>query len=262
MENAMKYACGQINCTKDIETNVAYIRSLIDYGISIDADFCVTPEYALSGFVDHIDDWPEKFDECLEDILSYAKENEIGLFLGTLYPVMDKFSNQVRVYDKEGSILGVAKKIRCWGQLEVPNTLDEEGIGNNIIDMPNGDRVAVIICNDMWGNGIEEGLNIPRTSQGMGARSIVHITNAERGFDHSKDRTLRSYHNAWLQVVSLDVPVISVDNACNMNGEPYYGDTSSQSGFLYNGNYIYSAAPRGVDYFSGMIGQAYQEGTK
>ena len=253
----MIFAGGQINCTSNIDQNILNIKELIDYGSSVKADLCVTPEYALTGFVDDIKDWncPDK---AIDELVAYASSKNVGLLLGTMYEAdePDKLFNQVRVYDKSGDLLKVANKLRVWGSLEVSN-FTEEGISDNIVDMPNGDRIGILICNDMWGNGWEEGPNISRRMFNMGARINIHCTNAERGVEPWKDNILREYHNSWIRQSSIHTPTLSVDNACMMDGTPYRGPTSSQSGVAIGGNWVVTALERGVDFFHFDIGRPY-----
>ena len=255
----MIFAGGQINCTSSIDQNVLNIKELIDYGSSVEADFCVTPEYALTGFIDDIEDWDSP-DRAIDELVAYATSKNIGLLLGTMYEAdePDKLWNQVRLYDKSGEFIKAANKLRVWGSLEVSNFTDE-GIENNIIHMPNGDRIGILICNDMWGNGWDEGPNVSRRMFGMGARINIHCTNAERGEVPWKDQALREYHSAWIKQSSIDVPTLSVDNACRMNGKPYRGPTSSQSGVAIGGNWVVTALERGVDFFHFNLGSPYNQ---
>ena len=255
----MLYAAGQINCTNNIHTNIDNIKKLIDYGFAINADFCITPEYAVTGHVDDMNNWVDP-KPAINEIVHYAKDKNIGLFLGTVYESEEsnKIYNQVRVYDKDGSFLHAVNKIRCWGSIE-KFEYSEDAIKNNIVELPNGESVCVVICNDLWGNGWEEGPNIPRTMTPHGAQFFIHCTNAVRDTAGERDPCLREYHSAWIRAIGLDYPIISVDNACNMNGAPYNGPTSSQSGVVIQGKWERMARERGVDYFHANIGAPYMK---
>jgi len=255
----MLYAAGQINCTNNIETNIVNIKKLIDYGFATNADFCITPEYAVTGHVDDINNWVDP-KPAINEIVQYAKERNIGLFLGTVYESeeSDKIYNQVRVYDKDGSFLHAANKVRCWGSIE-KFEYSQDAIRNNVVELPNGDTVGILICNDLWGNGWEEGPNIPRTMSKHGAGFFIHCTNATRDTFGERDDCLREYHNAWIRAIGLDDPIISVDNACNMNGTPYRGPTSSQSGAVVRGAWVCKASERLTDYFHVNIGDPYMK---
>jgi len=256
----MLYAAGQINCTNNIKTNIDNIKKLIDYGSAVGADWCITPEYALTGHVDNMDDWVDP-KPSIEEIVAYAKDKNVGLFLGTLYESEepDKVYNQIRVYDKDGSFIKAANKIRCWGSIE-KFEYSSEAIENNVIKLPNGEKVGILVCNDLWGNGWDEGPNIPRTMVGYyGAGFFIHCTNATRDTPSVRDSCLREYHSAWIRATGLDEHIISVDNACNMNGTPYTGPTSSQSGAVFKGEWVRKASERGVDYFHVRLGGPYKK---
>lgn len=265
----MIFAGGQINVTNDISINIQNIKELIDYTAAVEADFCSMPEYAMSGFIDNWIDWEDKKPQVeagVEELVAYATSKNVGMFLSTLYdpdpfeedyfdePEDNKVRNQVRVYDKDGKLLGAANKIRAWGPIE-QRTVSMEGIKQNVITMPNNEKVGVMLCNDLWGNGFEGGPVIHRTMLAdFGAQIFIHATNAERGKGRLKDDTLREFHNGWLRTVSLDGPIITTDNACNMNGQPYNGPTSSSSGICMNAMWVERCADRGVEFFHQQIG--------
>ena len=44
-----------------------------------------------------------------------------------------------------------------------------------------------------------------------------------------------------------------------MNGTPYTGPTSSQSGAVFHGEWVRKASERGVDYFHVVLGSPYKK---
>jgi hypothetical protein len=74
--------------------------------------------------------------------------------------------------------------------------------------------------------------NVPTVLASMGANIFIHCTNGDRNIGKTHDKVYWDWHTAWLQMMSRYhmLPVISVDNACSLNGDLYNGQTSSPSG--------------------------------
>jgi len=83
----------------------------------------------------------------------------------------------------------------------------------------------------------------------MGAKLLIHSTNAERGLDKFKDKLEEQWLEANISRISyLLFPVISADNSYTMSGEPYTGKTITQSGFFIGGKWVNKVPRTGTQY--------------
>ena len=80
---------------------------------------------------------------------------------------------------------------------------------------------------------------------------IFHATNGFRGILPVYDEITDAWHEGNLRMISFStgVPIITVDNACKMDGQDYEGKTSSTSGILLNGEWKVKAPRNGTQYF-------------
>ena len=258
----MIFAGGQIAVTKDRNQNVKNIKELIDYAVEMKADYYVTPEYSVSGWTDDADVYSPPTEEVAE-LVDYAASKNVGSMLATLWTdEEDKVRNQIRVYDRDGTFQDSANKLRTWGPLEVGDH-STEAIGNNVIVMGNGNKIGLMLCNDLWGGGLEGGPCVWKEMlHHYSAHYFVHATNARRGHNRFQDEVFSEYHNAWMRMLALDYDLLTVDNAIKMEGDPYYGETASQSGILRDGYWVEKPPRNGVAYFANTMGSPYEKKSK
>ena len=102
----VRFAGAQIPVTRDVHTNVEEIKEAIDYAKEVNADFLVTPEASLSGYYENFMETAEQFQTLQQgehEVVSYARENNIGLCLGTLFLNNEELGqikrNQIRFYN-------------------------------------------------------------------------------------------------------------------------------------------------------------------
>jgi len=280
-----RFAGAQIPVTTNISENVSTIKKAIDYAIENQCDYLVTPEGSLSGYshgglaATHFGIDPfHNFDELkagLSEIEEYAK-GKVGLCLGTLWKEKERFGevgrNQIRFYTKDGELRGTTNKTYCINPQDLPfleHDIEKEGIkcwalGDNSFKF----NVVGLICNDMWGHSWSGGKTIVWTAYqnfNMNNRNecqlFIHSTNGGRGGDPKLDKLFNDWHNSLLTMLSHlgRTPIITVDNSIHMNGDPYEGETSSESGVIINGEWKTKVPRYGTQYFHyDFFGETYE----
>jgi predicted amidohydrolase len=253
----MRIAGAQIPCSKVVADNVKTIKKAIDWSVGVGCDFLVTPEGSLSGYLPNYD--VEATIKALPEIEKYAKEKGIGLCLGTLWIEDEPFGktrrNQIRFYDQEGAYLGAANKTHGVRPDEtfLMNDIKKDGVkvytlvsGNPKVGRDHLQAVG-LICNDLWPTGVQ---SIPHIAQRQGVDIMIHSSNGARG-DIKRDILYNDWHDAHLRMVchNAQVPIITVDNCWHMNGEPYDGETSSESGVVIDGRFVTKVPRTGTQYF-------------
>ena len=270
----------QIPVTMDIEKNVQTLKTAIDWANANSVNYLVTPECALSGYVQDISDTPletklEKQQEyyvadklqleaALVEIEQYAADKNVGLCLGTIWKesgMIGEFKrNQIRFYH-QGYLIGTTNKTYIITQDHVlPHDIHRDGLSiSTMFDHDNNPfNVFGLICNDMWGGVWHGGMhpfNLAQKHNMMASpehqiKLAVHSTNGERGND--LDDIVDVWHNANLRwwAKTINVPVITVDNAIHLNGNDYDGPTSSESGVIdEQGNWLTKVPRIGTQYF-------------
>jgi predicted amidohydrolase len=252
MQN-IRYAGAQIPCTLSIEENITHIKSAIDWASKNSVDYLLTPEGSLSGYHPGFDKDIELLVTAENEVTAYALEKNVGLCLGTMWCELDdrfpegyRRENQIRFYAKTGEFLGSTNK--TYTIPEYDQTVVSDSI--TIVDMPDDIRASGLICNDFWG-----GLEFPSlpiyVKEQLGAHVIFHATNGFKGELPVYDEITEVWHEGNLRMASFitGIPIITVDNCYKMNGDPFDGKTSSQSGILLNGEWQVKAPRIGTHYF-------------
>ena len=258
MRTTVRFAGAQIPCTPFIRRNVITIKAAIDWAAENNVDYLVTPEASLSGYSVNFNAELDVLVFSLEEIEKYAAEKQIGLCLGTLWvengPPGNESSvvkrNQIRYYAKNGRYLGATNK-------SVLTPLDNKiGIVKSEIltgiSIPIDDKMIPtcgLICADLYGHNSDLG-GLPEKYLRIGAKFIVHATNADRGIDEDYDEI----ENIWIEgnirrVSRLLMPMIVVDNCYMMDGREYHGMTATQSGACVRGKWVASVPRTGTHYF-------------
>jgi len=257
----MRIAGAQIPVTLDIEENVKTIKASISWAVANKCHFLVTPECSLSGYDATYDE--KVLARALSNIEEYAKSWNIGLCLGTLWKEDEEAGqirrNQIRFYDNFGQLIGVTNKTYLVNQDTgcLAHELDEKGITVHNIrcqDIQDVGRqqlnVVGLICNDLWGNSWPGKPSIPNLAlQSNLCELFIHSTNGARGNPH--DEIYNKWHDAHLLMISqaTQIPIITVDNTCHMNGQPYDGPTSSESGVTVDGKWVTEIPRTGTQHF-------------
>jgi len=173
----VRFAGAQIPICMDLPTNVETIKEAIDYAVDVKADYLVTPEAALSGYLREFCDTPEDQHHLMiaeRQVIEYASSKNIGLCLGTLWMESEDAGqlkrNQMRYYDKSGTFVGAYNKIQTIrNDNVVPGIFNEPMQGNKHHQGPVTDaghytarlsnskgqfEVSTLICNDMYGEDL------------------------------------------------------------------------------------------------------------
>jgi predicted amidohydrolase len=253
----IRFGVAQIPVTPFQQRNIETIKKAIDWAAENKVDYLVTPEASLSGYSTSYYRDLEFLNSGLHEIEMYAISKNVGLCLGTLWVEYNEPGheqklvkrNQIRFYTKEGRFLGSTnKQVLTPLDLEI-GIVKGEGLAGVLI--PFEDKVipvAGLICADLYGHLSNYG-GLPQQYFTMGAKLLIHSTNAERGLDKFKDKLEDQWLEANITRISyLLFPVISADNSYTMSGEPYTGKTITQSGFCIDGKWVNKVPRTGTQY--------------
>lgn len=259
--STIRFGGAQIPCTPYIARNIQTIKTAIDWAADNDVEYLVTPEASLSGYTTTFADG-DALVNGLQEIETYAASKAVGLCLGTLWvengPLGNESAlvkrNQIRYYTKDGIYLGATHKtVNTPLDAEIGVEANDTLIG---VWMPaKNDKdviipVAGLICADLYGLQCGPNGGLPEQYYKLGAKLLIHSTNADRGTDLFKDDLEDLWLDANLRRVSyLLLPVISVDNCYHMDGSEYHGKTATQSGVLIGGKWVTSVPRFGTQYF-------------
>lgn len=257
MEKKIRIAGAQIPCSSDLNKNIQTLKKAIDWCYENSVDYLVTPEGSLTGYIPDFDTRNgrsfEDVKSAAEEIVVYASEKNLGLFLGTMWienrPEKTQREDQLRYYNKQGQLAGIHTKLY---RADYENTEANFPIDNIVIsDKDSNINVLGLICNDLWGGPIYRMMALPLISEELMSHIIIHSTNGFRGEEPEYDAIMDSWHDGNLKLWSyhLGIPILTVDNCCKSTGEDYEGRTSSQSGVVVNGQWEISVPRQGTQYF-------------
>ena len=246
----------QMDCTPDPLHNAKTIANAIDENPQ--AEYAVTPECALTGYSNL---WQMNAEEALDIVSQAARRNQTAVFLGAIWKFDQMHpENTCLILDKDGGIVDHYSKT-----LIIP--LDQHlGIvpGNKLqtIPLPSHPdiRAGIMICNDFWGSPMINAPTMPTQHAQLGGANIfIHLTNGDRGIGKTHDKVYWDWHTAWLQMMSRYhmLPIISVDNSCGIDGQPYNGRTASPSGVWILGRSQVEVPDKGEYNFTYGINKSY-----
>jgi len=257
----IRFAGAQLPASDDLSKNVTDIKDAIVWAGENAVDYLLTPEGSLSGYFPGFD---VLFGRTIQDlydaekeVVECAVENNVGLCLGTMWAETDEAfdegyrkENQIRFYSKTGTFLGSTNKSYILPDYD--QTMPSE---INVIDVDHDIQnfwAAGLICNDFWGGPLSNKMALPiYVKEQLNAQVIFHATNALKGELPVYEEIMETWHNANLRMMSFitGVPIITVDSCYKMDGKPYNGNTSSQSGIILNGVWQVKAPTVGIQYF-------------
>lgn len=258
----IRVAGAQIPVTKYIETNFSTIKTALDWAGDNKVDLLVTPEGSLSGYLKSYDEVADPYlQEAAREIASYAASKGICLALGTLYIEKQPFGlvkqSQIRYYNDFGGFVDSYEK-----QMVIPADEAYPGAGPKIIRLQGithnkeyNFTVGSFICNDMWGERNGQVIANGNLSfyANSGVNLVCHASNGFRGTeagDRTGNQKLKEYADIHLWMAArYGVPIITVDNCYNNDGNFYDDETSSTSGIIHNGEWLIRAKSSGTDYF-------------
>ena len=184
----MRVAGAQIAVTTDVAANRDALLRSIAAAKALGAQYMVTPEGALSGYVPDVN--MTAVNEALPIVLAAAKDAGVGLFLGTIFVEADGHKyDQQRVYDVDGSYLGFNAKQLLTTDPHFPGTgeVSQYVAGKPTVfalrDAP-GVAAGALICNDMWADpscSTHDPMLSHKLARDFGARVIFHSVNGGPG---------------------------------------------------------------------------------
>jgi predicted amidohydrolase len=256
----IRFAGAQLPASEDLSKNVTDIKDAIDWAGKNAVDYLLTPEGSLSGYFPGFDTYKGRTAQDLYDaakeVVECAVENNVSLCLGTMWcETDDRFpegyrkENQIRFYSNFGTFLGSTNK--SYTIPEYDQTMRSDAI--NIVSIHDDTiNAAGLVCNDFWGGPLSKNLSLPiHVVEDLNAQVIFHATNGFKGELPNYDEITNAWHEGNLRMLSFStgVPIITVDSCYKMNGFPYEGNTSSQSGILLSGMWKVKAPRTGIQYF-------------
>jgi len=215
----------------------------------------LTPEGCLSGYTHKFDQ--QELDNALDEVLTSAKNSNLGLALGTCFYEDDgKCYNQLRFYLPTGKYLGFHSKVlRCgsWDNPPVGELNDFATTPLKVFNWNNELTIGGIICNDMWANPECTPMPDSHVSQQLsqkGAKILFHAVNGGRcGDEWSK--VIYQYHEANLRMRAKagKIWIVTVDNSFPINVP-----SAAPSGIINpEGNWVLKANDFGDEFFSYVI---------
>ena len=246
----------QIPVTNDIESNIVTINRAIEFALDEKAEILLTPEGSLSGYTHKFD--PSAVENALRKITSKARENNLGLALGTCFvePDDNKCYNQIRFYTPDGTYLGFHSKILRCGTLTNPpeGEINYYAVRSLRTFNYNGLEIGGLICNDMWAN--PECTPMPDTHLSqqlskMGAKIIFQAVNGGRNAGEWSKEVNWHYHesNLRMRAKAGNLWIVTVDNCY-----PVELRCSAPSGVIDpNGDWVCRTEPQGERYFAYTI---------
>jgi predicted amidohydrolase len=257
----IRYAGAQLPCTEHLDRNIKEIKTAINWAAENNVDYLLTPEGSLSGYFPGFETKDGRTIQDLVDaekqVTNHAVKMGVGLCLGTMWCESDdrfpegyRKENQIRFYSKTGKFLGSTNKTYIIPEYD--QTMPSE---INIIDVEHDIQnfwAAGLICNDFWGGPLSNKMALPiYVKEQLNAQVIFHATNGFKGELPVYDEITEAWHEGNLRMMSFitGVPIITVDSCYKMQGTPYNGNTSSQSGILLNGVWQVKAPRIGTQYF-------------
>ena len=256
-----RFAGAQLPASDDLNKNVNDIKDAISWASTNNVDYLLTPEGSLSGYFPGFDTYQGRTIQDLYDaekvVVNFAVENNVGLCLGTMWGEPDKAldegyrkENQIRFYSKNGTFLGSTNKTYIIPEYDqtAPSEISIIDVEHDIQNF----YAAGLVCNDFWGGPLTNKMALPiYVKEQLNAQVIFHATNGFKGELPIYDEITEAWHEGNLRMMSFitGVPIITVDSCYTMNGYPYDGNTSSQSGILLNGVWQVKAPRTGIQYF-------------
>ena len=244
----------------DIQYNKKEIFKALDWAKENEVDHILTPEGALSGYVN---DWQDRIDElgeALSEIEKYQRRTGVGLHLGTMFREPENKGlvnrSQIRHYNKKGKLDAVSNK--TW-VLEIEGCLGRDNKHEGISGVPLSENHPAIctgmLCNDMWGFGEE--LHTVRKSQEYCLDLIMHATNGRKFLrDDPQWEIFDQWHTGFLRMTAYKTltPILTVDSCVpwNWQGDEDTVDTyptGSQTGVLEFDGWKTDVPRHGRQYF-------------
>lgn len=197
----------QIFVTRDVKKNLERIKAGFAQAKEDKARWVFFPEGALSGYYDGFNQ--EQVAAAYAEVQALCRQTRILALLGTCWKEEGKTTNEIRILDDGGELVGrYAKRCLTYGDAKQ----FAEGT-TPLVHQARGLTCGTLICNDLWVTpGFTDGPNPHLTLQQAkkGAQVIFHAVNS------GSDQRYREYHEANLKLRSVEAkcPIVVV-NAAN-----------------------------------------------
>ena len=258
---SIRIAGAQIPVGTNIESNKKEILKSLAWAKENNVDQLVTPECALSGYLNHWQDNLEEIKSSLTEIEEFVKECGVGLHLGCNFKepeiLGDVNRNEIRHYGKDGNLLGLTYKTYIIPMTECVVARNPDYDFLTVVPIGEKETAAGLICNDLWGYQECNNYPISESYKQMGLSLIIHCTNGAKYYeDCVANDVFQCWHEGYLRMTSYATrtPIITVDSCTpwEWDGNEDEVDkcmTSSTSGVLHNGEWKVSVPQRGRQYF-------------
>lgn len=156
--NSLTVGGCKIPVTHNIQSNLKEIKEAIDWASENGVQLMSTPECALSGYLWEPDDLlpgkdpkTKELEIAMEEVISYSKEKNVDLILGTAwYNKTGDWTNMQRYIFKGEVVYEYAKNILADADAQI---YSRERLPPRIINY-NGVNISGVICNDFWSNPV------------------------------------------------------------------------------------------------------------
>jgi len=196
----------QIFVTREVKTNLERIREAFAQARQENAQWVFFPEGALSGYYNGFDQ--EQVAAAFSEVQALCRKTKLYAVLGTCWKQDGKTSNEIRILDDGGELVGqYAKRCLTYGDAK------QFVKGNTpLVHQVRGLTCGTLICNDLWVTpGFSDGPNPHLTLQQakLGAQVIFHAVNS------GADPKYRDYHESNLKLRSAEArcPIVVVNAA-------------------------------------------------
>lgn len=247
----LRVAGYQMAVGRDVEQNTQKITTAIDWAADHEAEILLTPEGSLSGYTHEFD--AGAVEKALDVVTKHAREQNVGLALGTCYVEQDgKCYNQLRFYKPDGEYLGFHSKILCCGSVDGRSVREIDYYATTdlgVFRWREGMVLGGLICNDMWADPECTPMPDPHLSQQLstkGANMILHAVNGGRD-ESNWSRNVWNYHESNLRMRARagGVWIVTADSAT-----PEHIPCSSPSGVIdWRGEFVCQTEPKGEQLF-------------
>lgn len=200
----LRLALAQLAVGRDIAANVAALLDAIDFAHGQQAQLLLTPEGSLSGYTPHFD--PTEAREALAEVTALAREQQVGLALGTCFVEDDGLCyNQLRFYLPDGTYLGYhSKTLRCGDGSDPPRGENQDYAVSPLRTFDFlGVTIGGLICNDLWANPGCTPMPDPHLTRQLaqqGAKLILHAVNGGRDGSPWAREVVWPFHEANLRM--------------------------------------------------------------
>jgi predicted amidohydrolase len=241
----------QMAVTNDVGRNAESISRAIGEARGAGAGILLTPEGALSGYRPDFE--VADVEQALEQVTSLAREQGVGLALGTCFKEADGLTHdELRFYMPDGVYLGRHDKTLRCGTLTNPSVGEIQHYATSSLRVFTfcGVVIGGLVCNDMWANPECTPMPDPQLSRqlsSMGARIIFHAVNGGRDESPWSREVVWNFHDSNLRMRARAgrVHIVTVDSSF-----PAHLPCAAPGGVVDpQGEWVCRTHPKGEEFF-------------